>query len=209
VPDRHSPIGAFQFCCEVVILAIRMWMASLATQSHGPLVDQVMEQSAPESVLNSQPRSWADRAVLLIATGLGLGFVHFAPGTIGSLAGLPVAWGLHFLPLWGQVAAAVFFFLFGIPICAGGARLLGTKDPGAVVFDEIAAFSVLFLLVPFGIAPAVAGFVLFRLFDVWKPWPARRLERLPGGLGIMADDFAAALYAAASLWLIDRYFPLG
>jgi phosphatidylglycerophosphatase A len=148
-----------------------------------------------------------DRAVLLIATGLGLGFVPFAPGTIGSLAGLPLAWGLNFLPLWGQLVAAVLAFLIGIPICAAGARLLGMKDPGPVVFDEIAAFSVLFLLVPFGIAPGVAGFLLFRLFDVWKPWPVRRLERLPGGLGIMADDFAAALFAAAGLWLMGYAVP--
>jgi phosphatidylglycerophosphatase A len=155
------------------------------------------------------PRSFPDRVTLLIATGLGLGLVPIAPGTIGSLAGLPLAWGLHFLPLWGQVVAAVFCFLIGIPICAAGARLLGTKDPGPVVFDEIAAFSVVFLLVPFSLLTAIPGFLLFRLFDVWKPWPARRLERLPAGLGIMSDDFAAALYAATGLWLIDRCFPLG
>jgi phosphatidylglycerophosphatase A len=75
------------------------------------------------------------------------------------------------------------------------------------VFDEIAAFGVVYLLVPFNLLTAVLGFVLFRLFDIWKPWPARRLERLPGGLGIMADDFAAGLYAAGSLWLIDLWFP--
>src|SRR5262245_53298838 len=158
-----------------------------------------------ERIIDHPPRSWTDRAVLLIATGLGLGFVPFAPGTFGSLAGLPVAWGLHFLPLWGQVAAAIVFFLIGIPICAGGARLLGTKDPGPVVFDEIAAFSVVFLLVPFTWRTAIAGFVLFRLFDIWKPWPARRVERLPGGLGIMADDLVAGFYACAALWLLFRW----
>ena len=104
--------------------------------------------------------------------------------------------------------AAAILFLVGIPICAAGARLLGTKDPGAVVFDEIAAFSVLFLFVPFTLWTAVAGFVLFRLFDIWKPWPARRLERLPGGLGIMADDFVAGFYASGCLWLLARWiFP--
>ena len=83
------------------------------------------------------------------------------------------------------------------------------KDPGQVVFDEIAAFSVVFLFVPISLRSAILGFLLFRLFDVWKPWPARRLERLPGGLGIMADDFAAAVYAAGGLWLIDRCILLG
>ena len=168
-----------------------------------------MEHSTPERLITPPARSFADRALLLTATGLGLGFFPIAPGTIGSLAGLPLAWGLQHLPLWGQVAAAVLGFLVGIPICAAGARLLGSGDPGAVVFDEIAACSIVFLLVPFTWRTAVAGFVLFRLFDIWKPWPARRLERLPGGLGIMADDVAAAVFSAASLWLIDRCAPLG
>ncbi len=155
------------------------------------------------------PVSIMDRLLLLIATGFGLGRAPFAPGTFGSLAGLPLAWGLQFLPLWGHILAAAFFFLVGIPICAAGARLLGLKDPGAVVFDEIAAFGVVFLLVPFNGLTAVLGFLLFRLFDVWKPWPARRLEMLPDGLGIMADDLAAGLYSAASLWLIAQRFSLG
>jgi phosphatidylglycerophosphatase A len=162
---------------------------------------------------NRHPASLSDRLLLLIATGFGLGHAPFAPGTVGSLAGLPFAWGLEFLPLWGHILAAGLCFLIGIPICAAGARQLGVKDPGGVVFDEIAAFGVVFLVVPFNLLTAVPGFVLFRLFDVWKPWPARRLERLPGGLGIMADDFAAGLYAAASLWLgqglIARCLPLG
>ena len=152
-------------------------------------------------------RSLSDRLILLLATGFGLGYVPFAPGTFGSLAGLPLAWGLHFLPVWGQVLAAVSCFLVGIPICARGARRLGSKDPGAVVFDEIAAFAVLFIGAGCNLVSAVVGFVLFRLLDVIKPWPARRLERLPGGLGIMADDFAAAVYAAAALWFI--HFMVG
>ena len=164
-----------------------------------------MEHSTPEKFITPPARSFTDRALLLMATGLGLGFFPMAPGTIGSLAGLPLAWGLQHLPLWGQVAAAVLGFLVGIPICAAGARLLGTSDPGAVVFDEIVAFSVIFLFVPFIWWTAAAGFVLFRLFDIWKPWPARRLERLPGGLGIMADDFVAGFYASACLWLLFRW----
>jgi len=161
--------------------------------------------SAPEKRIVHHLHSFTDRITLLVATGLGLGSVPVAPGTIGSLAGLPFAWGLHFLPLWGQVVVAAITFLVGIPVCAAGARLLGTKDPGAVVFDEIAAFSIVFLFVPFNLLSAVLGFVLFRLFDIWKPWPARRVERLPGGLGIMADDFVAGFYASAALWLLVRW----
>jgi phosphatidylglycerophosphatase A len=131
------------------------------------------------------------------------------PGTVGSLAGLPLVWGIQHVgfPL-AEPFAAVVLFLVGIPICSAGARLLGAKDPGAVVFDEIAAFPVLFLGMPLNLATGVVGFVLFRVFDVLKPWPVRRLERLPGGLGIMADDFAAAVYGAAGLWFIDWWLPL-
>ena len=169
--------------------------------------------AAPEEITGenaSNSRSLSDRFLLVLATACGLGYAPFAPGTFGSLAGLPLAWGLSHLPVWGQIAAAVLFFVVGIPICGSGARLLGLKDPGAVVFDEIAAFAVVFLGTPLNsVKTAALGFVLFRVFDVLKPWPASRLERLPGGLGIMADDCAAALYAAAGLWFIDRWFPLG
>ena len=164
---------------------------------------------ASEGERNSQkPRSLPDRLILLLATGFGLGYLPFAPGAFGSLAGLPLALGLHFLPLWGQLVAAVVCFLVGIPICTAGARLLGSKDPGAVVFDEIAAFAVLFLGTGLNLVTLAVGFVLFRVLDVTKPWPARRLELLPGGLGIMADDFAAALYATGLLQLIHKSFGL-
>lgn len=129
----------------------------------------------------------------------------WAPGTFGSLLGLPLAWGLGHLSFWAQVAAAVTIYLVGIPICERGAQLLGLKDPGAVVFDEIAAFPVLFLFVPFSARSAVAGFLLFRLLDITKPWPAGRLERLPGGLGIISDDLIAGIYAGGAVWCLDRW----
>ena len=150
-----------------------------------------------------------DRLVLLLATGFGLGYAPFAPGTFGSLAGLPLAWGIHQLPEWAQVLAAGLAFAIGIPICSRAAHVIGLRDPGAVVFDEIAAFTVVFFGTPMNGATATLGFLLFRVFDVWKPWPARRLEQLPSGWGIMADDFAAAFYSAAVLWLIAWQFPLG
>ena len=145
----------------------------------------------------------------ILATGFGVGSIPTAPGTFGSLWGLPLVWGLQQLPPWGQYAAPIVCFAIGIPICGIAARRMGRKDPGAIVFDEIAAFPVVFLLVPINTVTAVVGFALFRLFDISKPWPAKRLERLPGGLGIMADDFAAAVYAAGLLWLIARWLPLG
>jgi phosphatidylglycerophosphatase A len=125
------------------------------------------------------------------------------PGTFGTLLGLPLAWALNRSgwPLPIELAAIVGIFLAGIPVCDRAARLFGKKDPGCVVFDEIAAVPLVFLLEGFTFSTAILGFVWFRIFDISKPWPVRRLERLPGGLGIMIDDVAAALYAAVALWL--------
>ena len=155
--------------------------------------------------------SWWERLILLVAIGCGLGLAPIAPGTFGSLAGLPLAWGIQQLPEWGQRLAPLILFAVGVPICGIAARGLGLKDPGAVVFDEIAAFSVVFLFLPdkMNLATGALGFVLFRVFDIAKPWPVRQFERLPGGWGIMADDFAAAAYAGGILWLIARWLSLG
>jgi phosphatidylglycerophosphatase A len=132
------------------------------------------------------------------------------PGTFGSLLGLLLAWalvGLSGWPIGVLLALEGVILLAGLPICGRAARLIGRPDPGSVVYDEIAAMPLVFLPVPLAfstsraLAAAVLGFAWFRLFDILKPWPVRRLERLPGGLGIMIDDAAAACYAAAALWL--------
>jgi phosphatidylglycerophosphatase A len=110
------------------------------------------------------------------------------------------------------VSAIVGLIALGIPMCSAAARRLGHKDPGAVVWDEIAAVPVTFALTSFDRSPGslaavlALGFVLFRVFDILKPPPASWLERLPGGWGIMADDLAAAVYAGLCLhglvWLL-------
>jgi phosphatidylglycerophosphatase A len=125
------------------------------------------------------------------------------PGTFGTLLGLPLAWGLNRSgwPLAVELLVIVAIFLAGIPLCDRAARLFGKKDPGCVVFDEIAAVPLVFLLERITFSTAILGFIWFRIFDIAKPWPVRRLERLPGGLGIMIDDVAAALYAGLALWL--------
>lgn len=152
--------------------------------------------------------SFGEVLVVLLACGLGLGWIPLAPGTWGSLLGLPLAWGIAHLPLAGQVAAAGVIFLLGIWICGRAARGFEAKDPGAIVFDEIAAFPVIFLFVPLTLFTASAGFLLFRLFDITKPWPVSQFEKLPGGLGIMADDFVAGLYSGAALWCLVRWWPV-
>ena len=149
-----------------------------------------------------------DAAAKLVATGLGSGYSPVAPGTAGSLVGL-----LLFLPLagrafWIQLAAVVAVTILGV--LAGGrlATTLGAKDPGVVVVDEVAGQWITFLALPMTPVTAVAGFLLFRVMDILKPWPARALERLPGGLGIMADDVAAGIYAHLLLRLGLAVWPI-
>lgn len=157
-----------------------------------------------------QPHKVWDRTIVILATGLGIGYVPVMPGTFGSLLGIGLAWLLWSpaLPLGSRIAFEGAILLGGVPICGHGARHFGRPDPGAVVFDEIAAVPLVFLSAPFTFSTAVLAFIWFRIFDILKPWPVRQLERLPGGLGIMADDVAAALYAAATLWVCTQVFRL-
>ena len=133
----------------------------------------------------------------LIATGFGIGLLPAAPGTWASLAALPCGWLIAaFGGAAGLPIAAAIIFLLGCWAAARVARASGIDDPGFVVIDEIAA-----QLLPLAIVPRdwrwyAAAFLLFRLFDIWKPWPVNWLDRtVKGGLGIMLDDAAAALYA--------------
>jgi phosphatidylglycerophosphatase A len=131
---------------------------------------------------------------LAIATGGGVGYVRFAPGTFGSALGL-IVWAAVPQILAIQVAVIVTVCAAGTWSASIAERHFRKTDPGAVVIDEVAGMLVTLLLNPVGWGGAVAGFLAFRLFDIVKPFPANRLERLPGGLGIMADDIAAAVYA--------------
>lgn len=133
---------------------------------------------------------------MVLATGLGTGYGPIAPGTWGSLPGLAIAWGLdRGAGRWAVVAGACFFTLAGVWAAGRAERMFGEKDPGPVVIDEIAGQLVTLLFLPTTVPVLVVAFLLFRVLDVWKPWPADRLESLPGGSGIMADDLMAGLYA--------------
>jgi phosphatidylglycerophosphatase A len=146
---------------------------------------------APEA---GAPRR-ADLVSIAIATGLGSGYSPFAPGTAGSAVGLLLFWPLHKAPAMIQVAAVAILFLVGVAASTRVARGLGIEDPGIVVVDEVVGMWTSLLFLPFTPATAIAGFVLFRIMDVFKPYPARQFESLPGGWGIMADDLMAGIYA--------------
>ncbi len=161
--------------------------------------------SAPSDHVPPSEPSLTSTFAAILATGFGIGLIPFAPGTFGTLLGIPLAWGVGQLPSVGwRLLAVAGVCAIGIPVCTAAARRLGgQKDPGAIVFDEIASLPITFWLVPIdSVAVVVAGFLLHRLFDITKPPPARQLERLSTGLGIMADDWIAGIYSNLALRLV-------
>lgn len=148
------------------------------------------------------------RLAVFIATVGYCGYFPFAPGTVGSAAGLLV----YLLVWWTQSAAVealLILVLFAVGIWAGttAERYFGGIDPGPIVIDEVVGMLITLAFMPVGLNTAIAGFVLFRIFDVIKPFPAGRLESLHGGLGVMSDDAMAAVYANLSLRTIVYFLP--
>jgi phosphatidylglycerophosphatase A len=131
---------------------------------------------------------------LAIATVFGVGYAPAAPGTFGSAAGLLLWW---FLPsaIAAQAAAIVALFVLGSWSGNVAEQYYGRTDPGQVVIDEVMGVLITLFMNPVGWRGAIGAFVLFRIFDVIKPYPANRLEKLHGGVGVMADDGMAAIYA--------------
>ncbi|HUS24403.1 MAG TPA: phosphatidylglycerophosphatase A [Candidatus Binatia bacterium] len=145
----------------------------------------------------------------VLAFGFGAGLSPKAPGTAGTLVGVVLWLGLHPLPVAAYATVVVALFACGVWICGRSARLLGVHDAPGIVFDEIVGFLVAAapLLPAVGLAHQrlwlAVAFLLFRVFDIWKPWPIGRLDAaVHGGFGIMVDDAVAALYAAALLALL-------
>jgi len=139
----------------------------------------------------------------LLAFGFGSGLAPVAPGTAGSLVGLVLAWSTLDLPIAARLLVAIALILSGIWICGEAARRIAVHDHPGIVWDEIAGIYLALLVAPPSIWAWALGFGLFRLFDIWKPWPIRDLDhRLKGGLGIMLDDLVAALYTALILGFV-------
>jgi phosphatidylglycerophosphatase A len=136
-----------------------------------------------------------ERAVLFVATGFFIGTVPFAPGTVGTLIGLPVCFLLSRLNLLQSVICILVFILFAIGIATAAEKILKQKDPGRIVIDEIAGLMVTFAGLPFNLKTALAGFIIFRVLDILKPFPIRILERrVGGGTGVVLDDVLAGVY---------------
>jgi phosphatidylglycerophosphatase A len=157
----------------------------------------------------TSPISMLDRLAWVFATGGGLGRAPKAPGTVGSLLGPWLVWSWQSLerPMHEAVIATIVALLFGVFAAQRIARRARLLDPGFVVIDEILAFPLVFFLTPVTWTTAIIGFMWFRVFDIAKPWPIKKLEQLPAGWGIMADDQMAGLFAAlalhGTLWLLE------
>ena len=143
---------------------------------------------------------------LLVASGFGLGLVApFAPGTFGSLPGVALAYALAFLPAWAQIPLCLLLTLAAIPICDRAEKTLGIKDDGRITADEWMLYPISFVGIPLLSLPwwsMPVFFCVVRAMDIVKPPPARQLQSIPGGRGIVIDDFLANLYSLAVNWLI-------
>jgi phosphatidylglycerophosphatase A len=148
------------------------------------------------------------RLAVFIATVGYCGYFPIAPGTVGSAAGL-----LFYLLVWYTgspiVEVAMIVGLFAAGVWAGTIteRYFGGVDPGPIVMDEVVGMLITLAFIPVGLSGALVGFLLFRIYDVFKPYPAGRFEKLHGGLGVMADDAMAAVYANLTLRLVMWLLP--
>lgn len=145
--------------------------------------------------------------VHLIAVGFGSGLPSIAPGTFGTLAAVPLYYLLSFLSLESYVALLVISSLLGFWVCHVTSRDMGVHDHKAIVWDEFVGYWITMVTVPFSWQWAAVGFLLFRFFDILKPWPISWLDKkIHGGFGIMIDDIVAGLFAAVILQALIYFY---
>ena len=143
----------------------------------------------------------------LFAFGFGSGLAAKAPGTFGTLAAVPIFWLIQDLSWPLYLSWLVITLVLGVYWCDRSSKALGVHDHGGIVWDEFVGYWITMFMAPKGILWMLVGFVLFRLFDIVKPWPIRWLDRhVEGGFGIMADDVLAGIFACVALQLLAYYF---
>jgi len=234
-------------------------MASIQSNSNSEQGHPANESTAARTA--PQFNSFWDYIVYALATGFGVGWIPFAPGTFGSILGV-VLWFVLMAIVAPQISTSAHastqgaiectqlnptelsilvgtilgLILISVPICGRAGRMIGKRDPGCVVLDEIVAIPFMYLMcLIWGLEPAIVtvtdysvwyaydltiqlryivmGLILFRIFDIAKPWPIRHVERFKGGWGIVADDLVAAIYASVCLsgivYLSERFQTTG
>ena len=151
-----------------------------------------------------------DKAVMFLATGGFVGHIPIAPGTFGSLLGLPLCYALAQIPLPWAIVVAVSLIVVAIWIAQRAEAITKQKDPGKIVIDEIAGMVITLIGIPFHLTSMVIGFFIFRALDILKPFPIRSLERrLSGGAGVVMDDVAAGIYGNILVRIILYVFSNG
>jgi len=151
---------------------------------------------------SAPPRGWT----LLAAWG-PCGLSPLAPGTVGTLGAVPLAWAVARLEPLPTAAFLAAFLALSVHAAGHAGRHWGVVDASQIVIDEVMGYLVTMAFVPFTWPAAAAGFVLFRVFDISKPWPASTFDRMKSGLGVVMDDVAAGAWAGGALWLLARYAP--
>jgi phosphatidylglycerophosphatase A len=147
------------------------------------------------------------KCVVLLATGCYAGYIPIAPGTLGTLVAVPLCYVLFRMGPLEQVLFIAGFAGLAVWVAGEGEKIFERKDPALIVIDEMAGFMVTLLLIPWSTKNVVIGFFLFRLMDIAKPFPIRRLEsKWPRGWGIVGDDVLAGVYANVLLRLATRLF---
>lgn len=146
--------------------------------------------------------SW-HKLLLLLAFGLGAGKLPLMPGTFGTLVALPLYWLMQPLLAWQYLLLLGLMFMVGIYICQIAEKLTGIEDNPSIVWDEIVGYLLGMFLLPVGYMWVLVAFLLFRFFDIYKPWPIRIIDhKYQGGLGIMLDDVLAGVYTWFSCQLL-------
>jgi phosphatidylglycerophosphatase A len=141
------------------------------------------------------------------ALGFGSGLTPKAPGTFGTLVAFPLFWLIYNFSFYTQLIIIFALFLFGIYVCDKTGKALGVSDHGAIVWDEIVAMMLVLTIANLHWIFCLLAFLLFRLFDIWKPFPINYFDaKLKNGFGVMFDDLLAAIYAMASLLLISYFY---
>jgi phosphatidylglycerophosphatase A len=154
-------------------------------------------------ILSKLPKGFLSNPVHFAAFGFGSGCSPFAPGTFGTLVGVLLYLAMQSLSLWSYLVLVLVAFILGTWFCAKASRALGVHDHGGIVWDEFVGYWITMFAAPQGWEWIVGGFLLFRLFDIWKPQPIKFVDqRVHGGFGIMLDDVLAGVYAWLVLQLI-------
>jgi phosphatidylglycerophosphatase A len=147
--------------------------------------------------------TWIQKTMYSIATGFGLGRMPKAPGTWGTLLGLPLAWAFQFTGTFGYMVLTFLMAAIGIFAAEMYERAKGSHDSSEIVIDEVVGMLITLTWLPFNFITVILGFALFRFFDILKPFPISWLDRkVPGGIGVMADDMVAGVIANIILQII-------